>query len=95
MRNAQAHDGDATINTYINCVSSSNTIVAISFPPNRKLLSVYTVLQKRLHFKNLIKIHSAFLDLLHRYRRKDRAILIDALEGCERAHSVSEEIYVD
>jgi len=78
-----------------NCASSSNTVVAISFPPNRKLISLYVVLQKILSCKIFVKIPSAFLDLLHAYRRKDRAILIDALEGCERAHKVSEEIYVD
>jgi hypothetical protein len=73
-----------------------NTLVAIHFQPNRKLISLYAVLQKNsLHFKIFIKIPSAVLDLLHAYRRKDRAILIDALEGCERAHKGSEEIYVD
>jgi hypothetical protein len=95
MSNAHAHDGDPTINTYRNCAISSNTVMAISFPPNRKLISLYALLKKRLHCKIFIKISSAGLDLLHAYRRKDRAILIDALEGRERAHKVSEEIYVD
>lgn len=95
MRNALACDGDATINTTRNCASSSNVVVAVSFPPNRKLVSLYAALQKSLYYKIFIKIPSAVLDLLHAYRRKDRAILIRALEGCERAHKVSEEIYVD
>jgi len=47
MRNEHAHDEDATINTYKNCVSSLNTVLAISFPPNRKLISLYAVLQKK------------------------------------------------
>lgn len=95
MRNSHANDREATINTYRNCASSSNTQVAISFPPNRRLISLYAVLQKSPYFLIFIKIPSAVLDLLNTYRRKDRAILIDALEGCERAHKLSEEIYVD
>lgn len=39
IRNAHAHDGDVTINTYTNCANSSNTVVAISLLRSRKLLS--------------------------------------------------------
>jgi hypothetical protein len=48
MTYVRARDGDAKINTHRNCVSSSNTVVAISFPPKTKLISVYAVLYKNM-----------------------------------------------
>jgi hypothetical protein len=43
IRNSHAQEGDATVHGHINSAKSSNNVVAVSFPPNRKYkFTVYT-----------------------------------------------------